>query len=73
MVRYADTWGSFAKTWYNPYVGFSNALGSSLPSPAGDFSASSLVMRMSSASTLPCNKNQEYLKYPFSLYNKFKL
>ena len=45
-------------TIYCSYVGFSNALGSSLPSPAGDFSASSLVMRMSSASTLPCNKEK---------------
>lgn len=38
------------------YVGFSRALGSSRPRPAGVFSASSLVIRMSSASTLPCNK-----------------
>ena len=37
-----------------PYVGFSRALGSSLPNPAGDFSASSVDMRISSASTLPC-------------------
>ena len=36
------------------YVGFSRALGSSLPNPAGDFSASSVDMRISSASTLPC-------------------
>ena len=33
------------------YVGFSRALGSSLPSPAGCFSASSPVIRISSAST----------------------
>ena len=35
------------------YVGFSRALGSSRPRPAGDFSASSVPNRMSSASTLP--------------------
>ena len=36
------------------YVGFSSALGSSLPNPAGCFSDSSVDMRISSASTLPC-------------------
>ena len=35
------------------YVGFSSALGSSLPKPAGLFSASSDDIKMSSASTLP--------------------
>ena len=37
------------------YVGFSKAFGSSLPSPAGDFSASSAFIKISSASTLPLN------------------
>ena len=44
----------YRKLKKNPYVGFSRALGSSLPNPAGDFSASSVDMRISSASTLPC-------------------
>ena len=35
------------------YCGFSSGSGSSRPRPAGDFSASSDVMSISSASTLP--------------------
>ena len=38
-------------------IGFSRPLGSSLPRPAGFFSASSAVSNISSASTFPCNKH----------------
>ena len=39
---------------YESYIGFSRPFGSSRPSPAGFFSASSAVRRINSASTLPC-------------------
>ena len=40
-----------------PYLGFSSGSGSLRPSPTGPFSASSPVMRCSSASTLPCERD----------------
>ena len=42
------------------YVGFSSPFGSSLPNPAGDFSASSSVNKINSASTLPYNRKIDY-------------
>ena len=46
-------------------IGFSRPFGSSLPIPAGFFSASSAVSNISSASTLPC-KNVDELQMHFN-------
>merc|ERR1719384_2158592 len=46
-------------------VGFSRALGSSLPRPAGLFSASSVLIKMSSASTLPCSISSSFSSWAY--------
>merc|ERR1711881_702043 len=46
-------------------VGFSRALGSSLPSPAGCFSASSPVIRISSASTFPWSISSSFSSFAY--------